>query len=255
VGTYPKEIIPLALETIMKAMEIDNSMGESYQILGLIKFYQLDFTASEKYLLKAIELNPNYLESYVWLANLYSVTEKVPESKELFDKAISLDPSAINYRFLKTNVSYYNRDYTSGIAELESSSELMEDTEIQWLLAALYFGKGEYDKSIKIYQNRSKGNSTNWALGYVYGITGKTDSANYILDYLLEKRRQQYVPGYMISSVYAGLGEYDKALEWLETAYDDGPDLQFIYGVLSDPRLDSIANDPRYLKLRKKLTP
>lgn len=184
----PKEIIPLALELIMKVMEIDNSMGESYQTLGLIKFYQLDYNASEKYLLKALELNPNHVESYVWLANLYSVTERIPESFELYDKAISLDPSAINYSFLKANVLYFTRYFDRGINEIESNNKIIEDTEIQWTLATLYGAKGDYEKSIKIYQDRSKGQSKNWALGYVYGITGKTDSARYILEYLLEKR-------------------------------------------------------------------
>lgn len=56
----------------------------------------------------------------------------------------------------------------------------------------------------------------------------------------------------MISRVYAGLGEYDKTLEWLQRAYDDGPELNYIFGIIHDIRRDPIANEPKFLELRKK---
>ena len=249
---YPKEIIPLALETIMKAMEIDNTMGESYQILGLIKLYQLDFEKANAYFEKAIELSPNHSESYIWQANLFMFNNKVPEAIEMFDKAISLDPGAVNYRFHKSQIYYLYRDYESGINELESNPEFINDSEIQWMLGNLYYGKGEIEKSIKTYQNRPKGEN-NWALGFVYGIAGEIDSAKKVLNRLLVKRENEYVPGYVISCIYLGLGEKEEAIKWIEKAYEDGPDLLFIYGILNDPRMDSIADHPAIIKLREKI--
>jgi TolB-like protein len=247
------EIIPIALETVMKAIEIDNTIGESYEILGFIKFFQVDFQGSEKYLLKAIKLNPNYAESYVWLGNLYSLMGRKDEALSSFDKAIALDPKAIIYKFFRVHVFYYNEWYNTGIAELEADPLIATDNQLKWILASMYCAKGEHAKSIDLFKQRGGNSDKNWALGYAYGINGNTDSARYVLDYLLKKRETQYVPGYMISTLYVALGESEMALDWLDIALKDGPDYTFIFGVIRDPRMDAIADHPRFRALRNKL--
>ena len=50
--------------------------------------------------------------------------------------------------------------------------------------------------------------------------------------------------------IYAGLGEKDKALEWLEKAYHDRTD--FILEANENPALDSLRVDPRFRSLMIK---
>ena len=110
-----------------------------------------------------------------------------------------------------------------------------------------------YQKSIDVHKKRSDGKLTNWALGHVYGVAGEKDSAKIVLNHLLKKRESSYVPGYMIGVIYTSLGEDNKALEWFEIALMDGADYQLIFGLLHDPRLHDLRNNPKMIRLKKQL--
>jgi len=65
------------------------------------------------------------------------------------------------------------------------------------------------------------------------------------------KAKQRYVSSYAIATVYAGLGDRDKAFEWLEKAYDErSPGLTWLK---AEPMLDSIRSDPRYAILLRRI--
>jgi len=53
-------------------------------------------------------------------------------------------------------------------------------------------------------------------LGYGYGVTGKRAEAIAVIKELEEKYARKEAVGRYIAAVYAGLGEKDKAFEWLE---------------------------------------
>ena len=58
-------------------------------------------------------------------------------------------------------------------------------------------------------------------LGYAYAVAGRRAEAQKVLDKLNELSKQKYVPAVCRARIYAGLGEKDKAFEWLEKAYED----------------------------------
>jgi hypothetical protein len=58
-------------------------------------------------------------------------------------------------------------------------------------------------------------------LGAAYALAGKKETAETILDQLLELRRQSYVPAICLARVYSRLGEAGKTIQWLETAYEE----------------------------------
>ena len=58
-------------------------------------------------------------------------------------------------------------------------------------------------------------------LGYGYGVTGKRAEANAIVKELAEKYARRESNGRYVAAVYAGLGEKDKAFEWLEKDFQN----------------------------------
>jgi serine/threonine-protein kinase len=63
--------------------------------------------------------------------------------------------------------------------------------------------------------------------------------------------RQRYVSPAIRASVYLGLGENNKALDWLEKGYQDrDPSLWWISG---DQLYDSVRNEPRFKALLQKV--
>ena len=51
-------------------------------------------------------------------------------------------------------------------------------------------------------------------LGYSLGVIGKTKEAHEILNELLSRQKQVYVSQFWTASIYLGLGEINKALDF-----------------------------------------
>jgi hypothetical protein len=62
-----------------------------------------------------------------------------------------------------------------------------------------------------------------------------------------EIARERYVPPYGQALVYAGLGERDRALEWLDKAYQSR-DVHLVF-ITVDPKWDPYRADPRFQEI------
>jgi adenylate cyclase len=89
-------------------------------------------------------------------------------------------------------------------------------------------------------------------LAHAYATTGKRAEAEKILDHWLRQSETSFVSPYMIATVYAGLGEKDRAFDFLEKAYQiRSTDLP--YFLRADLRLDSLRSDPRFQNLMHRM--
>ena len=132
--------------------------------------------------------------------------------------------------------------------EKESVAEqvrVREAFELQWR-----FGEG-----IREYQTALAGDPENPALlgllGYTYGRAGKRNEAINILGRLQKRAETGYVPRYLIAILYRGLGEQDKALTSLETAYGEREPWLTVLNV--EPIFVPLRSDPRFQALLRRM--
>ncbi len=85
-------------------------------------------------------------------------------------------------------------------------------------------------------------------LGYAYAVAGRRAEAQKVLDKLNELSKQSYVPAEAMACVYAGLGDKDKAFEWLEKTYEERSAAPF-HPLKADPIYDPLRSDPRFVDL------
>ena len=98
-----------------------------------------------------------------------------------------------------------------------------------------------------------EGNPENWAnLAYAYGVTGNKGEAQKTIESLKDKSKNNYVSPYYFAIAYAGLGENEQTLNWLERAYADRSDSLVLY-LTADPQMEGIRSDPRYKDLLKRM--
>jgi Flp pilus assembly protein TadD len=90
------------------------------------------------------------------------------------------------------------------------------------------------------------------ALGRIYGVAGRKNEAQKILEQLRQLRGQHYTAAYSLALVALGLGDKTEALHWLEEAYRER-DGDSIGVIRVDPLLISLHGDPRFEALAEKI--
>src|SRR5262249_11509249 len=88
-------------------------------------------------------------------------------------------------------------------------------------------------------------------LGHLQATSGETAKAKSVIASLNEMAKTRYVPSYDIAVIYAGLGEHDSALEWLEKAYHERS--TWLAYLKVEPRLDVLRSDERFDDLLKRV--
>jgi tetratricopeptide (TPR) repeat protein len=88
-------------------------------------------------------------------------------------------------------------------------------------------------------------------LGYCYAISGKADEAREILSQLEKWSRDAYVDPAALALVHLGLGEREKALEYLDKAYEQRSLMLRDVGV--DARYDTLRSDERFQDLLHRM--
>jgi serine/threonine-protein kinase len=88
-------------------------------------------------------------------------------------------------------------------------------------------------------------------LGYAYAVSGDRPKAEQMLSELTEMAKRQYVNTTAFATIYLGLGEKEKCLDWLEKAYLDQESACWYLKV--DPVYDSVRNEPRFQALVQRV--
>jgi hypothetical protein len=87
---------------------------------------------------------------------------------------------------------------------------------------------------------------------YGYAVTGRRAEAQKVLDQLNKFSKQKHGPAVYMAKIYAGLGEKEKAFEWLEKAYEDRSILSNGF-IKANPIFDPLRSDPRFDDLLRRV--
>jgi TolB-like protein/class 3 adenylate cyclase/Flp pilus assembly protein TadD len=242
-------------ELALKGLALDPNLADAHLSLGVALFDSMAFRGSENELKRAIELNPNLGPAYDQYAWSIMVRGRVDEAIALEKKALELDP--LNPLLNNDFGFLYNwaRRYDEGIVQLRKTLEL--DPNNPWARATLGWclhWKGKKADALAEFQKAAALDDLplyKGSLGYAYAASGDRAKAEQILRDLDEIAKTQYVSPANRVPVYLGLGENERALDWLEKAYEDrDPILWWING---DQLYDSVRNEPRFKTLMQNV--
>jgi tetratricopeptide (TPR) repeat protein len=149
---------------------------------------------------------------------------------------------------------FFARRYDEAVAALRKTLELDANYDPAHLyLGYAYTEKGMFAEAVAAFEQviRLKGDtpSVQVYLAYAHAKAGRRDRAEAILRRLQEGGK--YVSPAELATVYAGMGDKERALGELEKAYAArDSQLQFL-GV--DPALDSLRAEPRFADLLRRV--
>jgi eukaryotic-like serine/threonine-protein kinase len=253
----PKESYPLAKKAAEKALELDDTLVEAHATIINIKTnYDWDWAAAEKEYKRAIELNPNYPITYLYYSAHLSKLGRHTESIAAMKRAQEMDPLSLIINTLVARSYYYARQYDEVIQQCRRTLEIEPNfAGTHLFLGRAYIQKGLYDQAISELSRAIElsgviGDSTS-LIGYAYATSDRKAEAQKVIDQLIERSKQHYVSPYFIAVVYAGLGEKDRAFEWLEKAYQDRSQLVTFINVA--PQFDALRSDARFQDLLRRM--
>jgi serine/threonine protein kinase/tetratricopeptide (TPR) repeat protein len=251
----PKEAMPKARAAAMKALELDNTISEAHTSLANVKtFYEWDWSGAEKEYQRAIALNPNYATAYQWYGWHLALTGRPDESLTQLKKAQEIDPLSIDISWSLGASLFFAHRYDQAIQQLQKTLEMDPNMPLaHFHLGASYEQKGMSKEAIEELRKASDlvSGSSLASLGHAYAVFGKRDEALKILDELKNRSERGRLPAYEMAIIYTGLGDKDRAFEWLEKGYEDRSELMTWLKV--DPRLDSLRSDLRFTRLMQRV--
>jgi eukaryotic-like serine/threonine-protein kinase len=254
-GTQNKSTFPRARDAAIRALEIDPTLAEAHATLGYVRYnYEWDWAGAEKEFRKAIELNSNYATAHQWYAEYLFYMERFDESLVEIDLAYHLDPLSLIINSELGSPYLYRRQYDQAIEKYRQALELDPTFTIAlYSLAVCYEQKSMFDEAIAEYRKIISASDSKlglMGLGYVYALSGKTAQAKTVLRELMSQPGHQASP-YHIARIYAGLGDRNNALAWLEKAYEERDERIVMLKV--DPKLDRLRSDRRFIDLLRRV--
>jgi len=159
-----------------------------------------------------------------------------------------LDPLSVGIWVRLGRRYYFARDYNKAIEEYYKVLEIFPNSGYARTHLALALSqKGLYNEAIEEYSKIEFMTSWHWYFGYIFGIAGKKEKALEILNYYLEQSKKEFVWPANIAFIYIGLGEKDKAFEWLEKTYEQRE--AWMEVLKAESMYDSLRSDPRFQDL------
>jgi tetratricopeptide (TPR) repeat protein len=241
-----------AREAAEKALALDDASSEAHTAMGVIyEIFDWNWEKAEQEFRRAIELNVNSMEAHHEYSLLLSRVERFEEAQFEMRLMQELDPLSYVVRGGVIEVYLWSRQYDRIIEEFH----IEETCDHSAYIGLAYVQEEMYEEAIKFLESclTYVGDVPIFlgTLGYVYGVSGKSDKARGLIEKLKGIVRQANV-SYAIAWSYSGLGEIDQAFVWLERAYEEHSPM-FI-NLKVDPRFDSLRSDPRFKKLLNKIS-
>jgi serine/threonine-protein kinase len=250
----PAEVLPKARAALAQALALDESLAEAHAVNGYIRaYYEWDWRAAEQEFRRALELQPNYADAYFSYSRFLASRRRLDEAIAQLSHAVELDPLSVSLQANRALLDYFAGRYDDAATRLRDLlRQDSTDLTVKWGLALVQEQQGQPLQAIAGLEPISANSFNRKAsLGHAYASAGKPARARAVLATMDSAAASRYVPAYWFALVYAGLGERDKALRYLERAYEERSTV--LAYLLIDPRLAPLRGEPRFLALAERL--
>jgi eukaryotic-like serine/threonine-protein kinase len=217
----PHLSFPKARAAAQRALELDSTLVEAHSALAHLRVvHEFDWQGGEAGYLRAIAMDPTYTQVRYFYAALLNGQGRFAEGLEQLRIARSLDP--LTPVAVLTGRIYVNaRQPDSAIAVLNEALLLEPRLDlVHQQLGHAFLQKKMYAEAIASIGRAAElsGARDSAQLAYALAVAGQGEDAQRILQMLLDTGRERYLPPFHIALAYAGLGNADAAMDWLERA-------------------------------------
>jgi TolB-like protein/Tfp pilus assembly protein PilF len=244
-----------AEETVRVALRLDPELSAAHCTLGYMKTVrELDWQGAEREFKRAIELSPSDADALDFYGRLCSALGRHDEAIGLAERARELDPLAHRMDVATTLLRAGRYDDALVLALNAVELDPVHDRAVATLGWA-YLLTGRTNDGLAQLEHAVvlSPKNTMWLgqLGAAYGLAGKQAKAQEILRDMEARAKRTYVSPYHLVYAYMGVGDPERALDFLERAVSErgGP----TYGIKSSFLFIPLRSHPRYRALLRSM--
>src|SRR5437868_7908637 len=237
---------PKAREDAEKAVAIAPALAEAHAALGWVRFFtEWKFAEGLRELERAKELAPANPTANDLLARVIVYLGKLDAAEKQARQAAELDPLASAPHNNLARVLWFEGKLDEADAVARKSAELQPTSASsrRWqVLVAIQ--RGDSETALREAQAEPDESYRRFEIAVAQYARGDRTAADAALADLIAHDQGL---DYQVAQVYAVRGEKEKALEWLQIAFDNHD--TGMLALLVDPLLNDLRDDPRYKNL------
>ena len=221
-----------------------------------------DWRGAEPEWRRALDLDPNGANTHAYYAHFLAIMGRIDEALSHSRRALELDPFNALFHSLHAMTLYLARRHDDALAAASTALTLQPgQSTARTVQQYVYIAKGMRDEQLAQQRERIADDPERVA-AFERGLAeaGYEGAQRRLADLLAaryEKAGRVPDPGvarvYMPCSIalrYVDAGDYERAIDWLETAYEErDPNLPY----LGRPLYDPMRSNPRFQALLRRM--
>jgi tetratricopeptide (TPR) repeat protein len=182
------------------------------------------------------------------------VQGRFPEALEEVERARQLDPRSLIILADRGAILYCARRYDEAIKQLREVLEMEPNFPRAHIVVFAYIEQGKTEdalKDVSEWQKRQDGPYAWMLFAYAHGRAGNKTEAKTYLRKLEAERSKRYLDSGKLTIAYVGLGDKERALDWIEKSLSERS--TGLIWLKVDPAYDSLRSEPRFQALLTKV--
>jgi serine/threonine protein kinase/tetratricopeptide (TPR) repeat protein len=237
------EFAPRARFHARRALELDDRLAEAHAAMANVSYAaDLDVPAAGVHARRALELDPGSADAHLFYAVWLKGQRHFVRAETHARRALAIDPLWPNAHFVLGWVLEASGKPAEGVPYLATVVEMAPAWAFpREALVLAYVRLGRLDdalaecrRAVEIGSRRERG-----LLAFILALRGERDAARAIVDAMQTPDELPHAPPCHMAYAYAGLGEVDTAIHWLERAFE-----------VRDPHLNGLGDHLPYDALR-----
>jgi TolB-like protein len=246
-----------AKEAAIKALALDDALSTAHWAFAWVTWvHDWDLAVCEWETLRAIQLNPSDERAHVTYS-IFLVTTSEDSARAVSEAklALDLDPLSQHVNSIVAWIYLFVRDHARAVDQARKTLELFPGSlQAYWVLGLAEACRSRYPEAIAALEKAvaiSRDALSMAYLGSVHARAGNLDVALRFLKDLLFRNEREAVPPRCFVFLYAAVGDWDRAFEWMEKAYEARDSGLFWLRVM--PLYHPLRFDPRFDQMLRRL--
>jgi tetratricopeptide (TPR) repeat protein len=204
---------------------------------------------------RALALNPNSPDALFVYGMFHWVTGNHSAAIAVADHLIQIDPLSPIAARLRAEALVWSGRNAEG-RRADSLARKLDPTVLIWEATdgIALREMGQLDSAVAVFQAFEKATGQpSVGLAVTYGRMGRRDDALRVIHAIEARERREWVDPDFIAIAYAGIGDADHTMQWLETAFQKKCWSLRAFANYDIPWFRTVRNDPRFLALKKRV--